>query len=655
MFNLSLRQKMLGAFLLLAAISVTIGLFGYFGTQSLGNVFTEYRSASRTSLATNAVSVDLGTARLEGFRWRATGTADRVEAFETTMERLIGELEAADLSEAGQQAVQYRSEFRAAVEQRAVRDAAVAAFSSAGLEVRQALTEVMESAYADGDAEASYFAAIAQEKLLLGRLYAERFLTSHAIVDSDRVRAETAAARQAFTDLDTRVQNPQRRVLLRRAQDAFERFDAEFSTAFQAINNRDARLAVMDSIGPDITAAVAGKRDEAVALQNRLGPEAQAQVGRTEMTVLVAVGIGAVIAIVLGLVFSSQISGAITRITSDMRRLADGDNTFDIKGVDGRDEIGDMARALQVFRDNSVEMERVRAENAATEARSLEARREATRQMADMFEQSVGGVIQALANASAALQGNARELNGSVEPTGARSTSVAAAAEQASAGVESIAAASEELTASILEVSSQVAASAMAARSSSDHAKVSSANLDSLNAAVNGVDEIVRSITAVAEQTNLLALNATIEAARAGDAGKGFAVVASEVKALAEQTQSLTVQIESQLQKIGKSANDAIASTREIIGRVDEIDRTTTALAGAVEEQTAATSEISAAAQQAAAGARSVSEDISGVQVAVSESAAVAETVDAAAAALRGHSDKLQAEVRQFLETVRAA
>lgn len=655
MFKLSLRQKMLGAFLLLAAISITIGMFGYFGTQGLGSLFTQYRGAARESLAVNAVNVDLGAARLEGFRWRATGSAERVEGFETTLERLIDELDTAGLSEAGEQAVQYRSAFRAAVEQRELRNEAVASFSAAGREVREALTEVIASAYADGDAEAAYFGSVAQEKLLLARLYADRFLTSNAVADADRARAEVDAGRVAFANLDLRVENPQRRSLLRQAETSFELFNDGFAAAVQAIATRNTHLADMDSIGPQIAAAAAAKRDESVATQNTLGPQAQAEAARTELTVLIAVGIGAVIAVGLGLVFSGQISSAITRITNDMRRLADGDNTFEINGVKGTDEIGDMARALQVFRDNSVEMERVRAENAEAEARSLESRRAARQQMADMFEQSVGTVIQALADASAALQGNARELNGSVEATGNRSTAVAAAAEQASAGVESIAAASEELTASILEVSQQVAASANAARSSSEHAKVSSANLDSLNAAVNGVDEIVRSITAVAEQTNLLALNATIEAARAGDAGKGFAVVASEVKALAEQTQQLTVQIESQLQKIGQSSNDAIASTREIISRVDEIDATTTALAGAVEEQTAATSEISAAAQQAATGARSVSEDISGVQIAVSESAAVAGTVDAAAAALRDHSDKLQSEVRQFLETVRAA
>ncbi|WP_339742670.1 methyl-accepting chemotaxis protein [uncultured Maricaulis sp.] len=655
MFKLSLRQKMLGAFLLLAAISITIGMFGYFGTQALGSIFTQYRGAARESLAVNAVNVDLGAARLEGFRWRASGAPERVASFETTLEGLVGALDTAGLSDAGEQAVQYRDAFRAAVEQQDLREAAVADFSEAGRNVREVLSEVIASAYRDGDGEAAYYASIVQEKLLLARLYADRFLTSNTAEDSDRVRNETEAVRQAFTDLEGRIENPQRQALLRQAEASFGTFNVGFDAAVQAISTRNSHLAAMDTIGPQIAAAAAAKRDQSVATQNTLGPQAQADVGRTEMTVLVSVGVGVVLAVVLGLFFSGQISGAITRITRDMRRLADGDNTFEINGVKASDEIGDMARALQVFRDNSIEMDRVRAENAEAEARTVESRREATRQMADMFEQSVGTVIQALADASAALQGNARELNGSVESTGARSTSVAAAAEQASAGVESIAAASEELTASILEVSSQVAASATAARSSSDHAKVSSANLDSLTEAVNGVDEIVRAITGVAEQTNLLALNATIEAARAGDAGKGFAVVASEVKALAEQTQQLTVQIESQLQKIGQSSNDAIASTREIIGRVDEIDRTTTALAGAVEEQTAATSEISAAAQQAAAGARSVSEDISGVQISVSESAAVAGTVDAAAAALRDHSDKLQSEVRQFLETVRAA
>lgn len=653
--KLTLRHQLLAAFCVLAGLSILIGLAGFAGTRNLAGVFGEYRETSSQSLVVNQAKLDLTLARMAALKWRTVGSEESAAEVEAALDRLGGELAHAGLEEAGGQAEDYRAAFLAAVGAQQAGDGAVDTMAAAGRAARQALSDVVASAYRDGDTAAAFYGASAQEHLLLARLYAERFLVTNEAGVAERARAETDAAAQALATLRPLLQDATRLQLIEQTRASLEQFAGAFEAAFDAIVERNGHFARMDEIGPEISAAADEVRSGIVARQNELGPRADRQVATTQLIVLVAVLIGAAIAIVMGWVFSARISGAIRRSVGEMTALAEGDSDLEVSGLERGDEIGDMARALAVFRDNAREMERVRTEQAQAKAREEERRREDMVRMADRFENEIGSVIKALAAASEQLQQNARELAQSVEASDMRSSSVAAASTQASSAVEAVASAAEELTASIQEVATQVSASANAARASTQQAQASTRELDRLNEAVAGVDEIIRSISDVAEQTNLLALNATIEAARAGDAGKGFAVVASEVKTLANQTQKLTSEIDERLKRIGASASDAIAATRKIIEQITEIDSTSAALAAAVEEQTSATGEISGAAQQAAMGARTVSADIDEVKTSVSRSAHVAETVGEAAERLKAHSDSLQTGVREFLATVRAA
>jgi len=537
----------------------------------------------------------------------------------------------------------------------AERTVGAATLPETGLATRAALSEVIETAYQDGDTEASFYAAKAQEGLLLARLYAERFLINSDASDAQRVQGEISDAVAALDVLLPILVSPQRRELTRSAIDTLAAFSAAFEIIDQASADLNAALARMDGYGPLMVSAANTARDAALTEQSAIGSQSANTSARSQTLALGGSIFALVLAAGVAMFLSIRIPNALRTMTGSMNTLAGGDTSVEIAGERRTDEIGEMARSLVVFRDSARQVTRLQAEQAEKDANAAKERKAALEEMAGKFEAEVGEIVNALGAASGELQTRASELNGVVAGAGERSSSVAAAAEQASGSVEAMASASEELSASIREVASQVGQSAEAARASSDQARASAEDLDRLMKSVAGVDEIIGSINDVAEQTNLLALNATIEAARAGEAGKGFAVVAEEVKQLAGQTQKLTEQIAQRLGEISGATNAAVDATRMIISRISDIDSTSAALSAAVEEQSSATAEISSGAQQAAEGARTVSNDIAGVQEAVSRSADVAEVVSQAATELKARSAALSQEVESFLSTVRAA
>ena len=350
-----------------------------------------------------------------------------------------------------------------------------------------------------------------------------------------------------------------------------------------------------------------------------------------------------------------QVSGPLAGMTAAMRRLADHDLTVEVPGAARRDEIGGMASAVRVFKDNLIETERLRADQAETERRATADKRQAMDDLASDFERRVGTVVQSVAAAASQMGGNAQRLNEVAGSTKEQAVIVATASVEMSSNVQTVASATEEMSASIGEISQQVASTQSITTEAVEQASRAAAIVSTLAEAADRIGQVVELINGIAGQTNLLALNATIEAARAGEAGRGFAVVASEVKALATQTAKATEEIASQIAAVQHNTRDAVSAIETITATIDQIKRYSVGVASAVEEQTATTQEIARNIEQTALASREVSGRVETVSGAVSATEQAAQEMLAASGMLSSNAATLRKEVECFIGQVRAA
>ncbi|MFQ5346937.1 MAG: methyl-accepting chemotaxis protein [Rhodothalassiaceae bacterium] len=448
----------------------------------------------------------------------------------------------------------------------------------------------------------------------------------------------------------------------------------------------EARRMEASGIGKASMDAVRRIVDEAANVERGLMQEreaAQAESFGSGRTALLVGGLAsAAIAILAAVLLTLGIAKRIGTVTGLMTRLADGDTGIDIRGADDKDEVGEMARAVQVFRDNAVEAERMRAEHREQEKREAERQREAEeedhrraeaeaeaerqrkaeeekrqilKQLADDLESAVIRVVGTVSASAEQLNSTAQTLSANVDQTKSQAGAVTNAAEQASSNVQTVAAASEELSASIQEINRQIMESNDVANGAVRVADKTNKSVEDLAHAARKVGDIVNLIQDIAEQTNLLALNATIEASRAGEAGRGFAVVASEVKSLALQTAKATDEIAHQISDMQSATEGTVEAIKTISKTIGQINQNSTAISAAVEQQSASTQEISRNAQLAARGTEEVTVNIGGVQGAAEESGTAAEQILTAAGELNGEAGTLREQVEAFIAKLRAA
>jgi methyl-accepting chemotaxis protein len=436
---------------------------------------------------------------------------------------------------------------------------------------------------------------------------------------------------------------------IKKSKNAIEMADGDAGSALLFIKGAEQSFASIEKLTDDLIMSSSDSKDREIA---RAGIRLEQQ-QLTLMAVLLAMAFAGV---VVSFLIGRNISRPVVAMSSAMRELAAGNFEVQLPGLDRRDEVGQMAHAVQEFKLQAVaKAERETAEREEKNRELQAARRAELYSLAESFEAAVGNIIEKVGSASIELENSAVVLTKSSAATQQLSTIVATASEETSTNVQSVASATEEMAGSINEIGRQVSDSNRIANEAVGQAQNTDARIAELSLAANRIGDVTQLITTIAEQTNLLALNATIEAARAGDAGRGFAVVAQEVKALAAQTAKATSEISTQIAGMQAATQDSVHAIKEISGTIGRVSEIAAAIAAAIEEQGAATQEIARNVQQAAIGSSQVATSIADVNRGAGDTGSASSQVLSSAQLLSSENKRLKAEVVKFLATVRAA
>lgn len=665
--HIKISAKIFGGFGIILALLLVISVTGGWNLNGGNEDFQRYRTIARQSNQAGLVQSGVQQTRLAVRSFLLTPSEENIAIVKQRAEKTVEyNTQLASLVNSDQKRAVvgdtqtglegYLTAFDQVTELQAKRTGLVNdSLNVVGPQIADKLTKIMELANKDQDSADTYYAATVLRSLLLMRLGAIKFLENNSEENYQQVHSYSEEFLNNLSALTISAVNPDRHSLAKEAESLQKTYLATFTEVHDAIIQRnDIISGTLDPVGRKIAADMDELKFAIKKEQDTLGPEASAAM---EMAIQITLGVSA-ISIVIGMLAAWFIGMGISRpirdITNAMKTLAGGDKTVEIPGQTHRDEIGAMAEAVQVFKDNMIKADELAArEMEATKAREERARR--IERLTQDFDAGVSEMLNAVAGASTEMESTAQSMSGIADDTNQRATTVASAAEQASANVQTVATATEELSSSIGEISRQVAQSAEIAGRAVDQAAVTDTQVQGLALAAQRIGEVVKLISDIAEQTNLLALNATIEAARAGEAGKGFAVVASEVKELASQTAKATEDIGQQISNIQTETDGAVGAIQSIGTTISEINEIAAGIATAVSQQTSATQEIARNVEQAATGTEQVTNNIIEVTRAASETGTAATQVTATAGELSSKSELLKAQVEKFLAEVRAA
>ena len=484
-------------------------------------------------------------------------------------------------------------------------------------------------------------------------------LANTFVVNSDQSVATSALARLKFVENALKaISTTNAKILdgIKEISGMLEEYRRSLAMLVGNAKEIEGLIQEMTETAAEINKASAAMKSDLLADQKRLDAESDAAIVETERLIVMLAAGGFLLGCIWAFFLGKGISRPMTRMCSAMRELAAGNFDVVLPGLGRRDELGEMAGAVEEFKVQAIaRAERDAATQEAQSKAASAARRAELIRFADEFEAAVGAIVANVSSSAVQLEASAGTLTRTAETTQSLSSQVAGASEEASTNMQSVASATEELSASVDEIGRRVRESSEIAEAAVRQAEQTDGRIGKLSRAAQQIGDVVKLITAIAEQTNLLALNATIEAARAGDAGRGFAVVASEVKSLASQTAKATDEISNHISGMQGATQESVAAIKEIGGTIGKISEIASTIASAVEQQSSATQEIARSVQNVAQGTQEAATNVMHVNRGATETGSASEEVLNSARALSGESTRLREELDRFMANIRAA
>ncbi len=664
--KLGIRQKLYAGFGVVGALLAVIGVAGMLSLSQARNTFGAFQNIAGDALLAAELNGDMAKILQRSMQYFSTRDGNHLQAVtEFIVEMKQGlEVAATELEQPESRATvatmqadiaAFETGFFRVRDLYTERDDLVQnAIAPEGTAIRIGITEHLEWVASRGDADVIIMTSEMQQHFLLARVYLWRFLTENKPEQIARV-AQEIATMQGLLDQMASNPNPRTQSFVNATTQAAQAFGAAAARLGDLIAERnELRDVTLNDLGQEISDLALQIKDYKVAEEAQYAQSKTADMAGQQLFLGFVVGIATIAALVLAYFIARSLANPITRLTAVMGKLSNADYSETVPDTERGDELGAMAKAVEVFKANGEERQKLERQ-AAVAKQAQDLSHEATQDAIRVFQDKVQTILTSMSTSTTQMQSTANELRSLASDAQAQAQESDRNAGETSDGVQTVAAATEELAGSIQEISRQVVGATDVVQQASQKSSNSVVEIEQLAEAGQKIGDVVGLIQDIAEQTNLLALNATIEAARAGEAGKGFAVVASEVKALAAQTAKATEEIAGQVSGIQGSTDKAVQTIKEIAQMSDNLGEVTSSIASAVEEQGAATQEISTTTGSASQSTTALAGGIAQLADAITKTEEAANVVGTASSSVADQSSEISNAVEQFFSALEEA